>query len=219
MKKTNNKNVESSNIKMLLFPLIIVVILIVAVVGITYAYFSATASNNTGVKGNTAGVDLDLKVNRISTSASGNLIPVDSDITSLTTAAKGYGNTGNTFNANLSCIDKNGYSSCQVYQIDVTNTSDVTLNLTGGVTSLSGTKTPNLACAVMASSTSVTSNSTCVGNSTIASNVRFSANETKTYYIMVYINNLSNPQTDSGSFNGTVEFSALGGKVTATFSS
>lgn len=219
MKKKNNNKNESSNIIMLLLPLIIVIIVGATIFGVTYAYFTASASNNKNIKGNTASVDLDLNVNRISTSASGNLIPLDNDAASLTTAAKGYGNSGSSFNSSLACIDKNNYSSCQIYQIDITNNSNVVLNISGGVTSLLGTNTPNLACAVMDSSTSVTSNRTCIGSNTIISNVRFNPNETKTYYIMVYINNLNGSQTDSGEFSGTVEFTSTGGRVTATFTS
>lgn len=204
--------------EMLLLPLVIVIIIVSTIGGITYAYFTANANNNNVIKGNTASVSLGLNVNLISTKTTNNLIPLDNDTVSLTKAAKGYNNTGG-FNGNLACIDKNGYSSCQIYQVDVTNNSSATLELSGGVTSLSGANTPNLACAIMASSTSVTSNRTCIGSSTIASNVKFNANETKSYYILVYINNLNSPQTDKGDYSGTVEFSALGGRVTAHFES
>lgn len=215
----NKANKRGSNIEKLLFPLIFVVVLVVIIVGVTYSFYSAYAENKNAIKGNTASTSLDLNVKLISTKASNNLVPLDSDINTLTTAAKGYNNLTDNFNANLACIDKNGYSSCQIYQIDVTNSSDVSLELSGGVTSLQGTNSPNLDCAVMASSTNVTSNSTCIGVSTIISNVKFNPNETKTYYILVYINNLSKAQTDSGSFNGTVEFFANGGRITAKFSS
>lgn len=219
MEKLYDNKKEKKDLKALLLPSVAVIVLVVIVAATTYTYFTAAATNNAGIQGNTADIDLDLDVTRISTAASGALLPLDNDVENLNMAAKGFGNTGNTFDGDLSCIDKEGFTACQIYQIDITNDSSSTISLSGGVTALSGTNMPNLNCAVMDSSTSITSNSTCVGSTTIASNVSFNANETKTYYIMVYVNNLGVSQNDSGSFSGTVEFFTGGGNVTAYFSS
>lgn len=202
----------------LIYAILGVLVLIVLVVGSTYAFFIAQEEDNTGIKGGTAsGANLDLKVKRISTNANDNLIPLDNDVNSLSTAAKGYNFSGNTYDATKSCIDKNGYSVCQVYEITITNNSSASVVLDGGVTYLYGEKTPNVACAVMDSNISVTSNVTCLSSTAIADSVKFEAGDVNTYYIIVYINNLHTEQYDTGDFIGTVSFQGVSGGVTADF--
>ncbi len=202
----------------LIYTILGVLVLIVLVVGSTYAFFIAQEEDKTSIQGSTAsGANLDLKVKRISTSANDNLIPLDNDVDSLSTAAKGYNFSGNVYDATKSCIDKNGYSVCQVYEITITNNSSASVVLDGGVTYLYGEKTPNVACAVMDSDISVTNNATCLSSTSIADGVKFEARDVKTYYMIVYINNLHTEQYDTGDFKGTVSFSGVDGGVTADF--
>lgn len=208
---------EKGKNKSLLFAIIGISALVIAVIGSTYAYYVASASNTTVIQGTAAGAGLGLSVTKQSTSANGNLIPLSSDVTTLTTAVKGYGG-GSTYDATKSCIDKNGYTVCQVYKIVVTNSSTAAVTLNGGITALSGTNTPNITCAVMSDATTVSSNTTCKTSTSLANGVKFAAGESKTYYIVVYINNLSSAQTDNGGFNGTVTFTTGTGKLEATFS-
>ena len=204
--------------KILIYSIISVLLLILLVVGGTYAFFSANAGNNNVIKGGTASApDLDLTVTKISTSAIGNLIPLDNDVDSLTKAAKGYNFTGTTYDKTKSCIDKHGYSVCQVYEIKIKNNSTATVVLNGGVIKLEGENTPNIACVVMDNSVSITNNATCMSNTSIADNEKFESAEEKTYYIMVYINNTHEEQHDRGDFNGTISFSSINGGVTANF--
>lgn len=208
---------EKGKNKSLLFAIIGISALVIAVIGSTYAYYVASASNTTVIQGTAAGAGLGLSVTKQSTSANGNLIPLSNDATTLTTAVKGYGG-GSTYDATKSCIDKNGYTVCQVYKIVVTNSSTAAVTLNGGITALSGTNTPNIACAVMSNATTVSNNTTCKTSTSLANGVKFTAGESKTYYIVVYINNLSSAQTDNGGFNGTVSFTTGTGKLEATFS-
>lgn len=198
-----------------LYIIIGVLLLIIVVAGSTYAYFSAS-NQSVDIKGDLANAGIELTVNNLSTSASGYLIPLSS--TMLSSAAKGYGNTTITFDASKSCLDKNGYTVCQVYEIVVKNSGSANINLSGGVTTLEGDNTPNIACAVMDSNISVTNTTTCVGSDTIASNIDFASGESKTYYIIVYINNLETPQEDKGEFTGTITFTSTDGKLEADFS-
>ena len=202
----------------LVYSIVGVALLILVVSGATYAFFAASDNDSNNIQGSTAsGANLELKINKLSVGASGKLIPLDNDVNSLTTAAKGYGFSGTTYDKTKSCIDKNGYSVCQVYEIKVTNNSSAAIALNGGVTYLEGEKTPNVACAVMESSISVTNNSTCLTSTSLANNVKFTAGEEKTYYIIVYINNLHTEQYDVGEYNGTVTFSGIDGSLTAKF--
>lgn len=204
----------------LIYAIVGVAVLIVAVAGSAYAYYAATATAN--ISGTAAGAGLSLTVNKVSTGASGNLIPIDADSTTLTNAAKGWTGSaiGTSWNASYACKDKNGYSVCQIYEVKLTNSSSVAMNFNIGVTALSGTNTPNIDVVKMASNISVTSATSIKGNATgIANNVSVSANGTSsTYYIMVFIKNLSTAQTDNGAFSGTVTaVSTTGAQVKANF--
>lgn len=204
----------------LIYAVVGVAVLIVAVAGSAYAYYAATATAN--ISGTAAGAGLSLTVNKVSTGASGNLIPIDADTTTLTNAAKGWTGSaiGTSWNASYACKDKNGYSVCQIYEVKLTNNSSVAMNFNIGVTALSGTNTPNIDVVKMASNISVTSATSIKGNATgIANNVAVSANGTSsTYYIMVFIKNLATAQTDNGAFSGTVTaVSTTGDQVKANF--
>lgn len=204
----------------LIYAIVGVAILIVAVAGSAYAYYAATATAN--ISGTAAGAGLSLTVNKVSTGASGNLIPIDADTTTLTNAAKGWTGSaiGTSWNASYACKDKNGYSVCQIYEVKLTNNSSVAMNFNIGVTALSGTNTPNIDVVKMDSNISVTSATSIKGNASgIANNVAVSANGTSsTYYIMVFIKNLNSAQTDNGAFSGTVTaISTTGDQVKANF--
>ena len=204
----------------LIYAVVGVAVLIVAVAGSAYAYYAATATAN--ISGTAAGAGLSLTVNKVSTGASGNLIPIDADTTTLTNAAKGWTGSaiGTSWNASYACKDKNGYSVCQIYEVKLTNDSSVAMNFNIGVTALSGTNTPNIDVVKMDSNISVTSATSIKGNASgIANNVAVSANGTSsTYYIMVFIKNLTSAQTDNGAFSGTVTaVSTTGSQVKANF--
>ena len=204
----------------LIYAIVGVAVLIVAVAGSAYAYYAATATAN--LSGTAAGAGLSLTVNKVSTGASGNLIPIDADTTTLTNAAKGWTGSaiGTSWNASYACKDKNGYSVCQIYEVKLTNDSSVAMNFNIGVTALSGTNTPNIDVVKMDSNISVTSATSIKGNASgIANNVAVSANGTSsTYYIMVFIKNLATAQTDNGAFSGTVTaVSTTGSQVKANF--
>ena len=204
------KNISKNKIYMIFG----IIILLIAIAGSAYAYYSATASASIG--GTVAGsANLDLKVEKISTGATGNLIPVDNDTTTLTKAVIGEGNT--SYDNSKRCIDKNGYSACQIYKITLTNKSSVSVSVDGGVT-LSGDNTPNIECAKMDDINTVSSNSSCKGNKTLAKNYTMDANASAIYYIMVYIKNINSAQTDTGDFSGTVFFNASNGnKIESDF--
>ena len=192
-----------------------IIVLLLAIAGSAYAYYSASATGE--IVGSAAGAGLELTIEKLSTSANDALIPLDNTVDMLSTAAKGYGNNGSTFDASKSCIDKNGYSVCQVYKITISNNSTVPVVLNGGV-SLTGTNTPNIECSKMDSSTSVTDNTSCIGGKTLANNYTLNAGSSNDYYVIVYIKNLDEEQEDIGDFNGVIIFtSTQGSKIYAKF--
>ena len=193
-----------------------ILLLIISIAGSAYSYYSLVVVNNDSVYGTASGsANMNLKVEKISSGATGSLIPVDNDITTLTKAAVGEANTN--FEDNKRCIDKNGRVACQIYKITLTNKSSIALVVSGGV-SLKGDNTPNIECAIMNDINTVADNTSCRGTKTLANNYTIKANESKVYYIMVYVKNLNKVQTDTGEFTGTIFFSADNGdKLKANF--
>ena len=193
-----------------------ILLLIISIAGSAYSYYSLVGVNEDSVYGTTSGsANMNLKVEKISSGATGSLIPVDNDTTTLTKAAVGEGNTG--YDNSKRCIDKNGYTACQIYKVTLTNKSSIALVVSGGV-SLSGDETPNIECAIMDDINTATDNTSCRGTKTLANNYTIKANESKVYYIMVYVKNLNKVQTDTGEFTGTIFFNADNGdKLKANF--
>ena len=192
-----------------------IVMLIIAIAGSAYAYYSATASAT--ISGTAGGGNLTINVEKLSTSATGSLVPMDNDTTTLNKAILGEGNTSGSFDNTKACIDKNGYTACQIYKITISNNSKVSINLNGGV-SLRGDNTPNIECAVMDNTNSLSSNTTCKSSKSLANKYSLGANTTHDYYIIVYIKNINGVQTDTGDFTGTITFtSSDGSEVKARF--
>lgn len=220
-----NKGVKDSmdsrkNKGALLYAIVGVCTLVIAVIGATYAYYQASATAS--ISGAAGGGAPTLTVTKLSTSATGDLIPIDMDTTTLTNAAKGWTGSavGSSWNASYACKDKNGYSVCQIYSVTVKNNASNAQNFNIGVTALSGANTPNIDVVKMASNISVTSDTSIKGDASgIASNISVGAGATSsTYYFMVIIKNLNNAQTDNGLFSGTVTaVSTAGAEVKASF--
>lgn len=206
----NNKGVS----KQLAFAISGVALLIIAVAGSAYAYFTASATSDGGISGTTLNVKLDKPiVTLFSTKATGGLIPIyDGTVNGHTSQLSAAATATNQ------CVDKNGYTVCKVYKISVKNsgttatTVNTTLNLNnGGAT--------NLKWARMTSATAV--DTTLPTNSTVSTGKALGAGATLEQYIMVYLKNTGADQTstDAGrTISGTVTVTAsTGANVQAEF--
>lgn len=204
-----NENIEKKNNDGKGIALITVGILtiVVAIAGATFAFFQATATANniSGESAYTAN-SLDLKVALSSTAATGKLVPQlekSGSTNVLQTAVTGATGKG-------SCIDTNGNTVCKVYTITVTNKTTTKFYVTGTLT-LTAASMPNLKWATGTSATAGfdgTSTSTVHTKdyTTLATNVELAANASKSYYVVVWINETGSVQTDNGTFTGTVTF-------------
>lgn len=199
------------------YMIIAMLTLVVAIVGATFAYFSLQASDENTIKGNAAQAGLSLEVRKVSVDASGDLVPLDETL--LEKAIKGDSATGSQM-----CVDKNGNTVCQVYEVKVTNEGSAATAINGSLT-LSAETITNLKWQIMTDqSTPVTDTGQfkTTDDTEIAKNDTVEANPgTKTYYIMIWIDEIESPQNDSdtGAFTGVVSFtSADGSGVTGTFS-
>lgn len=116
--------------------------LVVAIIGATFAYFTATASNNNVITGNMATITFNLKVDKstIVDETKGGMIPMSN---TMVEAAIGNGksDSGDT-PTNPICTDDNGNAVCQVYKITVTNGGTASMFLDGYVSLTGGSGEP-----------------------------------------------------------------------------
>lgn len=215
---------NNTNKSGLIYAIVGVAVLIVAVAGSAYAYYSATATDTSTVKGTAGGGAAPTLTVKKESNASGNLVPIEKTVETLTKGAKGWNKTSNAvntaWNAAQSCTDKNGNTVCQVYSVTVKNNSNTSVIYDISLTALSGAKTPNLDAVKMASNISVASVTSIKGvNKGICTTSSIAGGGTSTAcYFMVFITNLNSAQTDSGAFTGTVTaVGSNGAEVKAQF--
>ena len=200
-----------NNGKGIFYGVIGVATLIVAIIGATFAFFTATATNNETIKGNAATVSLGLSVEKVSHGEKG-LVPQLE--TALSSAMKGVDGAGT---GKDSCVDANGNTVCQVYKITVTNsgTGDAKLN---GTLALEKGDVANLKWATVTGWGTNPVAQGAKGDNNIDTNVTVTGGGNKEYYVVIWIEELTTPQDDTGNFTGTVTFNAADGQgVTSTF--
>lgn len=180
--------------------------LIVAIIGATFAYFSASATNDSDVTGTTAsGASLAVAITRVSdTATSKNMVPMlSSDL-----------QKGVTGTETKSCVDANGNTVCQVYKITVSNGSaDIGLNVKGTMNLTSTAK--NMKWQVLTDATTVKAGATTVAQGTegvITDNQALTANGSADLYLVVWLDetNAAQDADDAGkNFTGTVTFNGV----------
>ena len=129
MNEQKNKNGRG-----IFYGVIGVATLVVAIIGATFAYFTATATaGNNVITGNMATITFDLVVTKVThvDETKGGMIPMSNTMVEAA-VANGTGNAAQT------CVDDNGNAVCQVYKIEVTNTGSASLFLDGYVTLTGG---------------------------------------------------------------------------------
>lgn len=192
--------------------------LVVAIIGATFAYFSASVSGNAPVNAESYKFAMTLSVtptDPATTPSKGDkLIPLtETDISKAVTAG---------------CADKNGYAACRIYSLEFNNTgsSAVTLNGTLTPTSNDFTSLKYSVTAIDGAKSTLAAGTSISGTTAVSTGLTglvIPANTTKTMYLMLYINNdteANQPNDQGKSFSGTLTFNdASGGtgKLEATF--
>ena len=190
--------------------------LVVAIIGATFAFFAAGANNTTAVTGQTASASLTLAVSRTAPTTVGNLVPQYAQY--LGSAITGTGGA--------SCIDANGNTVCHVYTITVTNGGTSTVSV-DGTFDISASTITNVKWYEISSATANPGLTAGGGNAksvtTLASGDQIAASASKTYYVVVWVEEQGENQTpDDGNktLSGIVSFVGAGGTgVTSTFTS
>lgn len=125
---------HNNNGRGIFYGVIGVATLVVAIIGATFAYFTASRSSNNGdITGNAASIGFGLKVERAETTdrTNGGLIPMSN---SMVEQAVSSGGKAGGQGSNVPCVDDNGNSVCQIYKVTITNNSSAVLFLDGFVT-------------------------------------------------------------------------------------
>jgi len=206
IKKTSKKT---------LYLIIGIFALLIAVLGGTYAYYAFSATSN-NISGEAGSVNLVLDVQKILPDTEGT---DDILITNFTEIADVL---------NEGCYDGEEFALCQLYKINIANNSvGVNVNLKGSV-SFNNTTAPNLSWILVdnySASTSYTKdtlpstfNTASSTFANFANNVLVNSNTSKDFYMLVWVNESADDQTDEGSYTGTIRFEDANGKgVTSTF--
>lgn len=133
--KENNKN----NGRGIFYGVIGVATLVVAIIGATFAYFTASATAVNNITGNMATISMDLSITKlVDPGETSGMIPMSNNM--IETAVSGK--QGSTAKANKTCVDDNGNAVCQIYKITITNNSSATMFTDGYVALAGGSGTP-----------------------------------------------------------------------------
>ena len=200
--------------------------LVVAIIGATFAYFSAQASTNEGdITGGTLDIKQSFSVEAVrvykdDTVASDNLVPSD--------AGASIDNIKRAITAK--CVNS-GYTGCHIYKItaksgQTLNTASLNLTLTQtGATDVAAWKyvtfTGEGDAAALVEGKSGSFNVTTPVD--LHSGASVTGGTDVVYYLMIYLENKDASQNEpgdnlaTGSYVGKVTFQAAGGTVSATF--
>lgn len=124
--------------KNIFYAVIGVATLMLAIVGATFAYFTATASNTETITGNSATINFDVSVTKMTDVdvARNGLIPMSNNMIEQALTKNAEDTTKGI------CVDDNGNAVCQVYKIIVVNNSTSSMFVDGYVTLFNGSGTP-----------------------------------------------------------------------------
>lgn len=111
--------------------LVLIFTLMICTTGATYAFFAISATNNTAT-GTAATVGLDLKVSRV-TPTDTKWNQTTGTVTTKVMVPQLDAGLSTAMNSTNSCVDGNGNVVCQVYKIEIENTSTSAVRLRGAV--------------------------------------------------------------------------------------
>lgn len=213
----NNNKKEQNDDKKILTIAIGIMLILIAFAGATYAYFAFSASNNNVITGEIGTVNLSLNVTKVlpnTTSVDNILVTSFNELSS---------------NLNNKCLYTDGeFATCQLYKIVLTNNADGVNTKVVGSVSFNNATSPNLSWIKLDNyDASTTYTASSIGGDKHKASSTFTnfsnayllkKSNSVTYYLLVWVDESEDEQTDDGSFTGTVRFEDENGKgVTSTF--
>lgn len=184
-----------------------VVLLIVMLIGTTFAYFAATVRGNNSVNVTSARASFNVGVTPLYTGKS--IVPMDDD-----DVMTGYENE---------CIDQYGYGACYAYTIHVENTGDK-FEYVGSIT-FDVTDIENLKYILLDDDEEKYVDDTAIESGTpqsLGDSFMLDSGDSRDFVLVIWLTNLDDDQNDydgGGSFNASVTYtSTYGSKITASIS-
>ena len=146
---------KNNNGRGIFYGVIGVATLVVAIIGATFAYFTATATNNNTITGNAATISFTLNVKKVTKADAelGGMIPMSNSMVETAVHGTYPGATGGAtktdtgattghYSSSNICTDDNGNAVCQVYKITVQNTGSASMFIDGYVSLTGGSGDP-----------------------------------------------------------------------------
>ena len=212
--------------------MLLVLVTFFSLLGSTLAYFAVAGTDTETISGNMATVNLDLEVEII--------FPVKESTGVMVPQKSVSGSSSSALSSALKkgCVDDNKNVVCQVYKITITNDGGSATEVVDGSVSFfadqemmesSSIKMPNLKWKLITSVDTVNNNNSVLGTNIdnaasgtpakFVQNVSLSTNDTETYYMIIWFNEIDSDQIDkSNTFYGKIEFNSSNGTgVTAQF--
>ena len=190
-----------------IFIITIIISFLISVFTISFAYFYSQAKGKKGVNAESAKLGLSLNVKRVTTDKTIGMLPLDDSDVKKAVEEKTYG----------SCIDSKSKGRCQVYEIQVTNTGNVTAVVEGKLQLVADKKSKftNLKWMEISGKDNATpfGSIKTMKDTTFKTNYAMGAGASTTFYIVIWISNTEYPQNseDNGSFTGTISFESYAG--------
>ncbi len=214
----NDNNIETpktpknNEAKGIIFLAIGIMTVIAAIAGASYAYFAYTAINNNAVSGES---DYKPYVD-VSNPGKNSNDPLYLTVVQATQSSVGTkklipqlsAGIAKATNSTNKCLDANGNAVCKIYTITIKNTTTSTLYV-DGILQLSASNMPNLRWRKCSAENTCTdaiakpASTTSLGNT-----IKIAGGASSTLWFVVWINETGSAQTDSGTFTGTVTFTA-----------
>ena len=205
--KVNSGGVKSLKLKRVSLIIIGIFCYALLIIGGTYAYYALTASNNS-IAGTAGDADLSLEVVDQHPNNEEYLVPQ---------LEKGL---EAAISSNYNCVDDNNNTVCQVYSIKITNTGTATVKINGTITFGNIDKMPNLKWRLIQDKNTYgnySSHYASLDEARFDSNLTLRKGASKTYYMVIWIDEVDKNQTDTGKYNATIDFSSSNGTgVTST---
>ena len=205
--KVNSGGVKSLKLKRVSLIIIGIFCYALLVTSGTYAYYALTASNNS-IAGTAGEADLSLEVVNQHPNNEEYLVPQ---------LEKGL---ATAISSNYNCVDDNNNTVCQVYSIKITNTGTATVKVNGTITFGNIDKMPNLKWRLIQDKNTYgnySSHYASLDDARFDSNLTLRKGASKTYYMVIWIDEVDKNQTDTGKYNATIDFSSSNGTgVTST---
>ena len=205
--KVNSGGVKSLKLKRVSLIIIGIFCYALLIIGGTYAYYALTASNNS-IAGTAGEADLSLEVVDQHPNNEEYLVPQ---------LEKGL---ETAISSNYNCVDDNNNTVCQVYSIKITNTGTATVKVNSTITFGNIDKMPNLKWRLIQGKNTYgkySSHYASLDDARFDSNLTLRKGASKTYYMVIWIDEVDENQPDTGKYNATIDFSSSNGKgVTST---